>query len=170
MAWHGLKQIDWIIEQRIQTAQSYDTGLSDCPGVTIPPRDPLAKQVYHTYVITVDRREELQRFLDQRGIQTKVHYPTPVHLQPGYRFLGYEPGSFPACEAPIPGVSGERLAGLIKAHGHPCVRYVPRGEVTTFMQAMAHPGDTIFFLGAGDIGDICHDMASGLRSTARVTR
>jgi len=99
VAWHGLKQIDWIIDQRISAANRYDEGLRGCPGVTVPVRDPLAKQVYHTYVLTVDRRDELVQYMAQRGVQTKIHYPVPVHQQPGYKFLGYEAGDFPVCEA-----------------------------------------------------------------------
>lgn len=74
---------------------------------------------------------------------------------------------YPACEVPIPGVSGERLARLIKAHGHPCVRYVPKQELPSFVRCIAQPGDTIFFLGAGDIGELCHVLASRLHSAAR---
>ena len=70
---------------------------------------------------------------------------------------------YPAFEAPIPGVSGARLAELIKARGHPCVRYVPRQELTGYLKRVAQPGDTVFFLGAGDIGEVCHAMARGLR-------
>ena len=74
---------------------------------------------------------------------------------------------YPAFESPIPGISGERLAGLIKAHGHPCVRYVPKQELPAFVSRIARPGDTIFFLGAGDIGEICYDVAARLRSSTR---
>jgi UDP-N-acetylmuramate--alanine ligase len=77
---------------------------------------------------------------------------------------------YPAFESPIPGVSGERLAGLIKAHGHPWVRYVPKPELSSFVGHIAQPGDTIFFLGAGDIGDVCHELASRLRAPARTAR
>ena len=76
----------------------------------------------------------------------------------------------PAFESPIPGVSGERLAGLIKAHGHPCVRYVPKPELGGFVSRIAQPGDTIFFLGAGDIGEMCHDVATRLHPAARTAR
>ncbi len=76
----------------------------------------------------------------------------------------------PANERPIPGVSGERLAGLIQAHGHPCVRYVPKQELPSFVTHIAQPGDTIFFLGAGDIGELCHDVANRLRAPARIAR
>ncbi len=74
----------------------------------------------------------------------------------------------PAFEAPIPGISGERLAGLIRAHGHPCVRYISKQELPTFVTRIARSGDTIFFLGAGDIGELCHDVAARLRAPARI--
>ena len=77
---------------------------------------------------------------------------------------------YPAFESPIPGVSGERLAHLIKAHGHPWVRYVPKHDLSSFVTHIARPGDTIFFLGAGDIGDVCHDLAHQLHSDTRVAR
>ncbi len=77
---------------------------------------------------------------------------------------------YPAFEAPIPGITGERLARLIKEHGHPCVRYVPKQELPAYVRHMAQPGDTIFFLGAGDIGDMCHDVASRLHPAARAAR
>jgi len=77
---------------------------------------------------------------------------------------------FAAFERPIPGVSGERLAGLIKAHGHPCVRYVPKRELAGFVTRIARGGDTIFFLGAGDIGELCHDVAGRLHPTGRTPR
>ena len=77
---------------------------------------------------------------------------------------------YPAFEAPISGVSGERLAQLIKAPGHPCVRYVPREEIDSFIPCITQPGDTLFFLGAGDIGALCNDMAEKLHSTRRAAR
>ncbi|PIQ83261.1 MAG: UDP-N-acetylmuramate--L-alanine ligase [Candidatus Omnitrophica bacterium CG11_big_fil_rev_8_21_14_0_20_63_9] len=73
---------------------------------------------------------------------------------------------YPAFEAPIPGVSGERLAQLIRAQGHPCVRYVPKQELPSFVHHMARAGDTVFFLGAGDIGEVCHDLATRLHAPA----
>lgn len=73
----------------------------------------------------------------------------------------------PAFETPIPGVTGERLAGLIKSHGHPCVRYVSKPDLASFVSRIALPGDTIFFLGAGDIGELCHHVAARLRASTR---
>jgi UDP-N-acetylmuramate--alanine ligase len=77
---------------------------------------------------------------------------------------------YPAFERPIPGISGERLAELIRAHGHPCVRYVPKRDLSLYVTRIARPGDTIFFLGAGDIGDMCHAMAAELHPSGRPAR
>ena len=73
---------------------------------------------------------------------------------------------YPAFESPIPGISGERLAHLIKDHGHPWVRYVSKPELPCVVRQIARPGDTIFFLGAGDIGEMCHDLARRLHPAA----
>ena len=75
-----------------------------------------------------------------------------------------------AFEPPIPGVSGQRLVELIKAHGHPCVRYVPRQELREFLIHFIQPRDTVFFLGAGDIGELCHDVAARLHTVQRAAR
>jgi dTDP-4-amino-4,6-dideoxygalactose transaminase len=85
---HVLKELDWLTERRINNATLYDKLLDGATGVELPPRNPDMKQVYHTYVIQVGRRDELQEWLGQQGIETKVHYPVPIHLQPGYAYLG----------------------------------------------------------------------------------
>lgn len=76
---------------------------------------------------------------------------------------------YPAFEAPIPGVSGERLARLIRGHGHRWVRYIPKQELAAFVSRIALPGDTIFFLGAGDITEVCHELAERLHAPAGAT-
>lgn len=55
--------------------------------------------MFHTYVVQVDDREALIRFLAEHGVETKVHYPIPIHLQPPCRAMGYAPGDFPVCES-----------------------------------------------------------------------
>lgn len=100
VGWHMLKRVDEINERRRINAARYDAGLREIPlAVVIPPRNSAYYQVFHTYVIQVERRTELQAFLAERGIETKVHYPVPVHMQPGFKHLGYHKGDFPVCEA-----------------------------------------------------------------------
>ena len=59
---------------------------------------PWARHVYHLYTLRADNRDALQAALLNEGIQTGIHYSTPVHLQPAYAALGYGPGSFPESE------------------------------------------------------------------------
>ena len=49
-------------------------------------------------MIRVPRREELRAYLDSQGIPTDVYYPSPLHVQPAFSYLGYEHGSFPEAE------------------------------------------------------------------------
>jgi len=72
--------------------------------VGVPEERPDEYAVYQTFVIRAERRDELQRHLEARGIDSKVHYPTPIHLQEAASELGYKKGDFPVTE---------RLAGEI---------------------------------------------------------
>ena len=86
-------------ERRIRNARRLDAGLADLAGeITLPPRRPGIRHVYQTYVIQARDRDGLVEFLIERGIEAKVHYPVPLHLQPAARDLGYKEGSFPVCE------------------------------------------------------------------------
>jgi dTDP-4-amino-4,6-dideoxygalactose transaminase len=62
------------------------------------PGGPDIYEVFHLYVVTHPRRDELKQFLLERGINTGIHYPTPIHLQPAYAFLGHRSGDFPVTE------------------------------------------------------------------------
>jgi len=68
------------------------------PGITIPPRRPRTRPVFHNYVIMARDRDRLVRFLHVRGVEAKIHYPVPVHLQPAARFLKHGEGDFPRTE------------------------------------------------------------------------
>lgn len=98
----GSHLIDGIMdatEARIRNARRLDAGLADLAGdITIPPRRPGVRHVYLTYVIQARDRDGLVRFLAERGIEAKVHYPVPLHLQPAARDLGYRAGAFPVAE------------------------------------------------------------------------
>ena len=95
-----LNALDAITDARIKNAKTYDDGLSDLTDhITLPPRKSNAKQVYHTYVILAKERNKLGTYLAEKGIETKVHYPIPLHLQPASKYLGHQEGDFPVCEA-----------------------------------------------------------------------
>lgn len=67
-------------------------------GVPIPYAPENARHVYHIYATRTANREMVQARLLARGIQTGIHYPTPVHLLPAYADLGYKAGAFPHSE------------------------------------------------------------------------
>ena len=69
---------------RVRVAAMYRAGLSDCDMI-LPTCRPEASHVYHQYVVRTPRRDELRLHLKVRGINTLIHYPVPVHLQPAYR-------------------------------------------------------------------------------------
>lgn len=54
--------------------------------------------VWHIYPIFCEARDELQRYLQKKGIMTQIHYPIPLHLQQAYQYLGYQKGDFPVAE------------------------------------------------------------------------
>jgi dTDP-4-amino-4,6-dideoxygalactose transaminase len=54
--------------------------------------------IYNQYTIRVERRDELQAFLKEKGIGNSIYYPLPLHLQPCFSYLGYKAGSIPEAE------------------------------------------------------------------------
>src|ERR1700678_1383531 len=64
----------------------------------MPQDDPRGESVYHQFVIYVNNRNSVIAQLAARGIDTAVHYPKPIHLQPAYSSLGYPAGTFPNAE------------------------------------------------------------------------
>ena len=95
---HLLKKIDHITDSRIKNAAEYDKQLSNIPQISIPNRSTFVKQVYHIYVVRAKRRNELKKYLNQNGIDAKVHYPIPMHLHPAAKKFGYKKGDFPVSE------------------------------------------------------------------------
>src|SRR5437899_2981789 len=79
-------------------ALRYEEALGDIPGLVLPRHPAHVLPVWHLYVIQVPQRDRVQEKLAAAGIETGLHYPTPVHLQRAYRFLGYQPGDFPVSE------------------------------------------------------------------------
>jgi dTDP-4-amino-4,6-dideoxygalactose transaminase len=94
-----LRHLEAWTEARRAHAAFYQRALADVPGVVVPRDRPEERAVYHTFVIQADRRDELRAFLAERGIETAVHYPVPIHLHRAAADLGLPSGSFPVAEA-----------------------------------------------------------------------
>jgi len=93
-----IKDVPAITERRIATAARYDAALSRIGGIRVPVRRPGVRHVFHLYMVRADSRDELLTFLTGAGVEAKVHYPIPVHLQEAARELGYGKGDFPCAE------------------------------------------------------------------------
>lgn len=94
----ALKLLSNTTHQRIKHADNYRAALSGVAGVTMPPVSQDSFHVYHVFQITTDRRDEFRSFLEMRGVETKIHYPIPLHLQRAAAHLGYKQGDFPVTE------------------------------------------------------------------------
>jgi dTDP-4-amino-4,6-dideoxygalactose transaminase len=92
-----LRHLDEWNALRRSTAARYGELLSGSK-LTLPRELPYAEHVYHLYVVQSEARDALQKKLAQAGVQTGIHYPVPIHLQPAYSSLGHEPGDFPEAE------------------------------------------------------------------------
>ena len=92
-----LKYLDRWNDQRRLAAAQYDTALRGTE-VEVPIEMPYNRHVYHLYVIQSNKRDLLREQLSEAGIESGLHYPTPLHLQEAYRFLSYKAGDFPVTE------------------------------------------------------------------------
>ena len=92
-----LRHLEAWTQARRAAAGRYDRLLAGS-GVRTPEAMPDARHVYHIYAIRTPHRHAWQEALQAQGIQTGIHYPTPVHLLPAFADLGYSPGDFPHAE------------------------------------------------------------------------
>ncbi len=87
---------DWNTARR-QHAADYRDLLADT-GLRLLEEIPNARSVYHIFPVFTPQRDHLVEHLKAQGVSTGIHYPIPVHLQSGYRDLGYKVGDFPHTE------------------------------------------------------------------------
>jgi dTDP-4-amino-4,6-dideoxygalactose transaminase len=92
-------QAEPITKSRIETAACFDRELGKIKQVRIPPRSQNMRHVYHLYMLHAERRDELVQHLLKSGVDAKVHYPIPMHLQKASAQWGYKKGDFPVSEA-----------------------------------------------------------------------
>lgn len=89
---------EWINKRR-ENASLYKKELSSCKTIQLPESERLnGRDVQSIFLIQTEKRDELQKFLLEKGIEALVHYPIPIHLQKAASFLGYKEGSLPMTE------------------------------------------------------------------------
>jgi dTDP-4-amino-4,6-dideoxygalactose transaminase len=92
-----MRHIEKWTEARRAVARRYDQAFVGS-GVEIPQPSDVSRHVYHVYAIRSPARSKWQQELAIRGIQTGIHYPFPVHLQPAYADARWHRGDFPHSE------------------------------------------------------------------------
>jgi FkbH-like protein len=94
-----LRHLEAWNERRRELAGRYREAFADLEAeLALLPVPEWAEPVWHLFVVRHRRRDELQRLLAERGVESLVHYPTPPHLQPVYAHLGLGPGALPGAE------------------------------------------------------------------------
>ena len=88
---------EWT-SRRCANAKFYRENLSHIKEIKMPLENKETYQVYHTFVIQAEKRDDLQAHLGECGIGTAIHYPVPIHLHRAAADLGYKKGDFPTTE------------------------------------------------------------------------
>jgi perosamine synthetase len=95
-----LRHLEQWNERRRAVAEMYRRGLKDVDAIELPPQDTAEIQsVYHQFVLRTATRDALMAYLKGNAVETAIHYPIPIHLQPLYmRLFGYAEGAYPRSE------------------------------------------------------------------------
>lgn len=95
-----LRHLEEWTEARRRHAELYGELLAGLQGHLILPQPApyQTRHVFNQYVIRAGRRDQLRRYLSERGVGTEIYYPRPLHLQPCFAGLGYRPGDLPVSE------------------------------------------------------------------------
>ncbi len=88
-----LRKLEQWNARRKELAEIYRRGLAGA-RVELQDGGPASERVDHLFVVYVDGRDAVRKSLEERGVQTAVHYPLPVHLQKPYRRSGLQTGRF----------------------------------------------------------------------------
>ncbi|HNR40917.1 MAG TPA: DegT/DnrJ/EryC1/StrS family aminotransferase [Bacteroidales bacterium] len=92
-----LRHLDSYNEARRHAADYYDKAFKECQDIMVPLRSSFSSHIFHQYTLKVKggKRDELKRYLGERGIPSMIYYPGPLHMQNAYRYLGYGENDFP---------------------------------------------------------------------------
>lgn len=120
-----LRYLDAWTEGRRRNAAYYAKAFTAAglgPRIVTPTAVAGGRHIFNQYIVRVQKRDDLKKFLGERGIGTEIYYPVPLHLQKCFEYLGYRAGDFPESERaavetlalPIyPELSQEQLAHVV---------------------------------------------------------
>jgi len=91
---------DWTQRRRLNAANYRElfTEYELIDELDLPSLEESSFHVYNQYSICVPRRDELREYLRDHGIPTEIYYPSPLHVEPAFGYLGYRNGDFPNAE------------------------------------------------------------------------
>lgn len=121
-----LRYLDKWNKKRREIARLYNKLLDGLPVIT-PFEPEWVKSVYHIYAVRIENRDKIKKELKKKGIDTGIHYPIPLHLQPAYKNLGYKKGDFPVSER-----AAEEVLSL------PMFAELTNGDVTKVVNNIIH--------------------------------
>ena len=93
-----LKKVNQIVSKRNKNAKILDKLLSKIKYTRIPKRNFFYKETFALYMAEFKKRDQLKLYLIKNGIEAKIHYPVPLHLQKPSKKIGYKTGDFPVAE------------------------------------------------------------------------
>lgn len=85
-------------ESRMKSALSLSERLKDVEGIVLPETAEGNTHVNHLYVVQIQNREGLANYLKSEGIETGIHYPVPIHMQPAFSYLRVKKGELSITE------------------------------------------------------------------------
>jgi dTDP-4-amino-4,6-dideoxygalactose transaminase len=91
-----LKYLDEGIKKKELIAEKYMKELKTF--IKIPRKNESVRHSNHLFVVKTNKRDELKKFLEEKEIQTGVHYPIPLHMQPVFSYLNHKLSDFPMAE------------------------------------------------------------------------
>ena len=94
---YRLDKLQATTDKRRRNANTYVEGINN-QNLFFPKEKDSEYNTYHTFVIQTQYRDELKAYLSVNNIDTAIHYPFPIHLQPASKKLGYQAGDFPITE------------------------------------------------------------------------
>ncbi len=99
----SLRRLDGANAARRKLAAQYRSRLAGKAGIRLVEEAPNSAPVYHLMVVRVDagKRDSIRAAMGERGVATAIHYPTPIHLQKAFAYLGQGPGSCPVAEQSV---------------------------------------------------------------------
>lgn len=92
-----LKNLDRWNRERNYIAERYLKEIKNC-AIQLPIIDLKNEHVWHIFAIRVNNRKNFVKYLNDNNIESMIHYPIPIHLQPAYKDLNIKKGDLPVCE------------------------------------------------------------------------